>query len=133
MLVIYQDYEGNLPFTGIIREVSGPLYATSTFYFNECLTRLAHIFAFDPELGHAVLRGHREPDAVPRLRDVDVGRDLAALEPDGERGRVGRAAARRHVGRCLLRAVRRQLQLAEYKEVPPEGNMVEISGNCPIV
>ena len=88
-----------------------------------------HIFALDPELGHAVLRGHREPDAVPRLRDVDVWRDLAALEADGDRGR----ATARHVGRRLLRAVRSQLQLAEDEEVSPEGKVVEISGNCPIV
>ena len=88
-----------------------------------------HIFALDPELGHAVLRGHREPDAVPPLRDVDVWRDLAALEPDGDRGR----ATARHVGRRLLRTVRSQLQLAEDEEVSPEGKVVEISGNCPIV
>ena len=30
MLLIYQDFEGNLPFTGIIREVYGLPYATST-------------------------------------------------------------------------------------------------------
>ena len=30
MLLIYRDFEGNLPFTGIIREVYGLPYATST-------------------------------------------------------------------------------------------------------
>ena len=30
MLVIYHDFEGNLPFTGILQEFYGPLYATST-------------------------------------------------------------------------------------------------------
>ena len=32
MLVIYGDYEGNLPFTGILREVYGLPYATSTYF-----------------------------------------------------------------------------------------------------
>ena len=32
MLVIYHDFEGNLPFTGILREVYGLPYATSTGY-----------------------------------------------------------------------------------------------------
>ena len=30
MLVIYHDFEGNLPFTGILQEVYGLPYATST-------------------------------------------------------------------------------------------------------
>ena len=34
MLVIYGDYESNLPYTGILREVYGPLYATSTLNIN---------------------------------------------------------------------------------------------------
>ena len=33
MLLIYWDFEGNLPFTGIIREVYGLPYATSTENF----------------------------------------------------------------------------------------------------
>ena len=34
MLLIYWDFEGNLPFTGIIREVYGLPYATSTDSFD---------------------------------------------------------------------------------------------------
>ena len=30
MLLIYPDFEGNLPFTGILQEVYGLPYATST-------------------------------------------------------------------------------------------------------
>ena len=70
-----------------------------------------HVLAFDPEFRHAVLRRHRELDSVLVLGDVDVGRDLAALERHRQRRRG-------HGGHGLLRAIRRQLQLAEDEEVP---------------
>ena len=75
-----------------------------------------HVLAFDPEFRHSVLRRHRELDSVLLLGDVDVGRDLAALERHRERRRV----IADDVGGGLLSAVRRQLQLAEDEEVPPE-------------
>ena len=34
MLVIYHDFEGNLPFTGILQEFYGLPYATSTAFSN---------------------------------------------------------------------------------------------------
>ena len=39
MLVIYHDFEGNLPFTGILQEVYGLPYATSTISCYKILVR----------------------------------------------------------------------------------------------
>ena len=43
MLVIYHDFDGNLPFTGILQEVYGLPYATST-HFRNVLTQMRTTF-----------------------------------------------------------------------------------------
>ena len=58
MLLIYRDFEGNLPFTGIIREVYGLPYATSTLFPDD-----------RPSWRRAGL-GYR---IDPRLRDIVSG------------------------------------------------------------
>ena len=99
MLVIYGDYEGNLPFTGILREVYGPLYATSTQKVNQVIISKQRLPV------RPLWRG--EPDLEVAAAGVDVagldqvGRHAALLRRLG--GRAGGHAVPVGVGdACIL-------------------------------